>query len=210
MNEQQELIPGTNRDLALSQYFTPPELAQRVVEWAMPMSARYTKNQGQPVRVLEPSAGNGALVRPLVDAGAHVTAVELDERYIAALRALGALTFRADFLKLQPPSAGEGFDLVLQNTPYEEGQDVQFILHALKFAPRVVGIFQAGIEYGVDRFDDLWSKVRPTRILKLKRRWFKSQDGKGGLTNYVVLELVALKYPELHANVPHTCTIEWF
>lgn len=208
--EQIELIEGTNRDLSLSQYFTPPELAQKVVEWAY-VNTRYATHDHnlRLCRVLEPSAGNGALVRPLVAAGAEVTACEIDERYAYDLRGLGLIGLQCplNFLEWNGPS--QEFDLCVMNPPYENGLDVQFILHALEFAPRVVGIFQAGIEYGVDRADDLWAHVAPTRILKLKRRWFKSLDGKGGLTNYVALELVK-RHPVERAETPRKCTIEWW
>lgn len=216
MNAQIELIEGTNRDLALSQYFTPPELAQKVVEWAGVHADCRCGDPDcalprRPMRVLEPSAGNGALVRPLVAAGADVRAVELDERYCSELAELMwgrrgcTLACPTNFLEMQPDAA---CDLCVMNCPYEDGKDVAFILHALKFAPRVVGIFQAGIEYGVDRYDDLWAHVRPTRLLKLKRRWFKSADGKGGLTNYVVIELVKRESPLF--TFPDHCTVEWW
>lgn len=186
--KQLEMIPGTNRDLSLSQWLTPPELAQKVVEWAMPDRATLGTpdwKRAYPYRVLEPSAGNGALVRPLVAAGAEVTAIELDERYVAELKALGAHTFLGNFLALHPPSPGEGFDLVLQNPPYENGLDVAFILHALEFAPRVVGIFTDRILFGVERKKSLWSKVRPMRVAFCSQRPFK-----GAQTDYVVLDLM--------------------
>ena len=220
MNAQIELIEGTNRNVSLSQYFTPPDLAAKVVEWACEYRGGYRKANGEPMRVLEPSAGNGALVRPLVAAGAHVEAVELDVRYMSDIaKALGhgkrehRMHVPCNFLELPAYTlhSGTHFDLCVMNPPYEDGKDVAFILHALEFAPRVVGIFQAGIEYGVDRYDDLWSVVRPTRILKLKRRWFKSQDGKGGLTNYVVLELMRRSpLTAERAGIPDRPTLEWW
>lgn len=213
MNAQIELIEGTNRDVSLSQWFTPPELAQKVVEWAGPFDYLNSERTGQPYRVLEPSAGNGALVRPLVAAGARVTACEIDDRYFEELDALndGGVTVCGDFLLTPAPVADAArFDLCVTNPPYENGLDVAFILHALKFAPRVVGIFQAGIEYGVDRADDLWKYVAPTRILKLKRRWFKDPFTKGGgVTNCVALELVK-RHPVERAEAPRKCTIEWW
>lgn len=218
--EQIEMIPGTTRDLSKSQHFTPPELAAKVVEWALQgqswvWNEQSSKFEGRtrPLCVLEPSAGNGSLVRPLVAAGADVCAVELDERYRDELEALlrfEQLAIGKDFLKLSPLAFFQQFDLVLQNPPYEDGKDVEFILQALNFAPRAVGIFRADLWYGVDRYDDLWSKVRPTRVLNLKRRWFKNpQTGKGGETNYVVLELVRI--PALDKpNRISQCSVEWW
>jgi predicted RNA methylase len=187
---QIELIEGTTRDLKLSQYFTPPELAQRVVEWACDYRGGYRKANGNPMRVLEPSAGNGALVRPLVAAGAEVTAIEIDWRYSDDLKdalKADAAWMGESFLDFKPHDhrMRPAFDLVVTNPPYEGGMDVAFILHALKFAPRVVGIFTDRILFGVERKEGLWSQVRPTRIAFQSRRPFK-----GAQTDYVVLELV--------------------
>jgi predicted RNA methylase len=222
---QLEMIPGTTRDLTLSQHFTHPELAAKVVEWALQGQSRVAATalwRGQPLRVLEPSAGNGALVRPLVAAGAEVTAFELDARYTKELAALldpeevnGTAIVPADFLALADALGGSSaawrFDLCVMNPPYEDGKDVEFILHALKFAPRVVGIFRADLWYGVERYDELWSQVRPTRILNLKRRWFKNpQTGKGGETNYVCLELVKRGVLDKASTRPDQVSMEWW
>lgn len=213
MNAQIDLIEGTTRDLGKSQWFTPPELAQRVVEWAgvkppniTPFGLHYPGYK--PLRVLEPSAGNGALVRPLVAAGAEVDAVELDTRYVPELydALLGVANADdigpviADFLSMMPRM---DYDLCVMNPPYEDGKDVAFILHALKFAPRVVGIFTDRILFGVERKEGLWSKVRPTRIAFQSRRPFK-----GAQTDYVVLELIQGGIGATFA--PFTCTIEWW
>lgn len=188
MNAQQELIPGTNRDLSKSQYFTPPELAERVVEWCDLTDWTVPGQTPHRYRVLEPSAGNGALVRPLVAAGAEVYAVEIDERYCDALDLLNPRHIEcADFLTL---AEGPGrFDLCVMNPPYEHGQDVAFVLHALKFAPRVVGIFRSQILHGKARKRDLWAHVRPTRIAYLSERPDFGGDY-GAMTDFVVLELV--------------------
>jgi len=186
---QIELIPGTNRDVSKSQWFSPPELAQRVVEWAF--EGRAMERLG--ARVLEPSAGNGALVRPLVAAGADVYAVEIDMRYADELRALECVAWVGDdFLEYQLGEWPE-FDLCVMNPPYENGLDVAFILHALKFAPRVVGIFRSQILHGKARKRELWTKVRPTRIAFLTERPDFGGDH-GAMTDFVVLELV--KHPQ--------------
>jgi predicted RNA methylase len=212
---QEELIAGTNRSKALSQWFTPKELAERVAEWARvhggcsctdPFCNIPTE---RPMRVLEPSAGNGALVRPLIAAGAIVTACEIDERYAADLgREKGSWGWVhiCDFLERKPTDMGP-YDLCVMNPPYEDGQDVAFILHALKFAPRVVGIFTDRILFGVERKEGLWSQVRPTRIAFQSRRPFK-----GAQTDYVVAELVR-STPEGYGRVTpiaQDVTLEWW
>lgn len=214
MSDQLEWIPGSTRDVALSQYLTPPKLAERVVEWAgIPES--FGHHGTRMYRVLEPSAGNGALVRPLVAAGAHVHAVELDLRYVSDIaNALGLgkhehrMDCPHDFLEMrQPLDRGYPiqFDLCVMNPPYHDDNESKFVLHALEFAPRVVGIFRADIFYTVTRGEGLWKAVRPTRVAFCSRRPWK-----GAETDYCVLELV-----KRSANVDRyfdcdPCTLEWW
>jgi hypothetical protein len=95
------------------------------------------------------------------------------------------------------------FDLCVMNPPYEDGQDVAFILHALKFAPRVVGIFTDRILFGVERKEGLWSQVRSTRIAFQSRRPFK-----GAQTDYVVAELIEREH--WRKDVIESCQLEWW
>lgn len=204
---QIELIPGTTRYHALSQFFTPPKLARRLVEWALG-----TEICVQPTRVLEPSAGNGAIVRELVKAGAEVYAVEVDGRYRAELfEALGegdTAQCPTDFLRL----TCHDFDLVCGNFPFHEDLTGEFTLHALKFAPRLCAIYPANVFYSEQR-EEFWKQVRPTRIAHIaKRPW-------PGATDYVALELVkrdSFRYvgqgedkPVRMENIDHV-TVEWW
>lgn len=200
MNAQIELIEGTNRNHAQSQFFTPPKLAAKLVEWANVHPTgwdRELRPAGDmfvsahtvpaPMRVLEPSAGNGAIVRPLVAAGAIVSAVELDARYRDALCDLlpppdHKVWCGDNFLDI--PACGEvgPYDLVCGNFPFHLDLTGEFTLHALKFAPRVVAIYPSNVFYSEQR-EDLWKQVRPTRIAFMsKRAW-------PGATDYVALEL---------------------
>lgn len=191
MNAQIELIEGTNRNHAQSQFFTPPKLAAKLVEWAgvtqcepcaYSMPNHGTHSCG--MRVLEPSAGNGALVRPLLAAGAEVMAIELDKRYEPELYAMEPTwALVADFLSLTALAAdGSHFDLCVGNFPFHLDLTGEFTLHALKFAPRVCAIYPSNVFYSEQR-EDLWKQVRPTRIAFMsKRAW-------PGATDYVALEL---------------------
>ena len=66
-----ELLPE------LSQFHTPTKLAKRMGAYADVLPG---------MRVLEPSAGGGNIVRELVKAGAEVDAVEIDPRWCTVLR----------------------------------------------------------------------------------------------------------------------------
>lgn len=124
---------------------TPPDVAARMVALA----------DVQPgARVLEPSAGTGALLRALRDSEAwedvgHVWAVEIDHDLTQMLgrTPAGAHTvIRSDFLQVAPDRFGP-VDVVLMNPPFKDAADVRHILHARRFlAPggRLVAICAAG------------------------------------------------------------------
>lgn len=97
-------------------------------------------------RVLEPSAGTGAIAFPAADAGASVTAVEFDhERFVtlqAIAKASGARRItpcRANFLEMTPT---EDFDAVLMNPPFHRDHWMDHITHAMKFL-RPGGVLRA-------------------------------------------------------------------
>lgn len=181
---QQELIPGTNRDHSLSQFFTPPKLAAKLIEWAGGLCCVDACLHDK--RVLEPSAGNGTIVRELVKAGAIVHACEIDTRYRDELCDLlpskpGHRVWCGDDF-LEVPTL-QNYDLVCGNFPFHLDLDGQFTLHALKFAPRVCAIYPSNFPFSEKRIG-FWKEVRPTRIANIARRPWE------GATDYVALELV--------------------
>jgi protein-L-isoaspartate O-methyltransferase len=124
---------------------TPPELAARMVELAGIEAG---------MRVLEPSAGTGALLgamggRPWgedLDPD-RVHAIEIHRGLCERLRVDFPLTeaHSADFLSIEGPGAFVGgepredaaplgqFDRIIMNPPFGGGADIQHISHALKF-----------------------------------------------------------------------------
>lgn len=208
---QLELIEGTTRDAALSQFFTPPKLARKLVQWAGIAPAVYQGFEvpepvrgSRPMRVLEPSAGNGAIVRELVAAGAEVTAIEIDERYHIelndALKADAAWCGES-FLDYHPHDSRmrPAFDLVCGNFPFHLDLTGAFTLHALEFAPRVCAIYPGNVFYSEQRAE-FWKLVRPTRIAYMsKRAW-------PGATDYVALDLQRRMHPRDDTPV----RVEWW
>lgn len=84
-------------------------------------------------RVLEPSAGEGALADAARAAGAsEVVTVENWAVNIAALKAKGYAPLECDFLGLKPEDTGL-FDAVLMNPPFSNRQDIAHVRHALSF-----------------------------------------------------------------------------
>jgi len=116
---------AVDRKKTLEQFFTPPELAERMVRLA---------GVHMGTHVLEPSAGGGNLIRPAIACGAVVTAVEIDPMLCASLvhieGAHGSIfAFNADFVGWQPTSLIP-IDVVLMNPPFSAGKDVAHVRHA--------------------------------------------------------------------------------
>ena len=102
---------------------TPPEIAAEMVNLA-------DIRQGD--RVLEPSAGTGALIRALPE-GCHVTAIEKNHDVSRALLGLKTTLFVLDFLDFGDKDGTVKYDRIVMNPPFENGADIKHIKHALKF-----------------------------------------------------------------------------
>lgn len=105
-------------------YFpSPPAVVARLLELADIEAG---------MRVLEPSAGRGAIAYACAEAGAVVDCYELMDANFAALAGdtrLGAVQC-VDFL-VQVPEAR--YDRVVMNPPFAKQSDIKHVLHALKF-----------------------------------------------------------------------------
>jgi type I restriction-modification system DNA methylase subunit len=123
---------AVNHKTRLQAFYTPRPLAERVAV-AVKLKHGY--------RVLEPSAGGGALV----EAAMHIAAVDVDAYDIdpgvqdrlsaigvgqAALTG-GSLAVRIqDFLAVEPTPV---YDAVVMNPPFSGGQDTAHVTHAIGF-----------------------------------------------------------------------------
>lgn len=105
-------------------YATPAWAVDAIIPKLGDLSAR---------RILEPSAGDGSIVRRLLAAGAmpeRVTAVEIDDERAAETRKICPATYGFDFLTFKPPiSVGSSTDLIVMNPPFCLAQE--FIERAL-------------------------------------------------------------------------------
>lgn len=128
----------------LQAFFTPQELATRVVQMA------FVNGKA----VLEPSAGEGALALECVRQGAtRVGCIEINPDSVAVLRKQGLEAIEWDFLKAPIVHL---WDAIVMNPPFTKNQDIIHVSRALEcLAPG--GILVAIMSPRTDRpkFQDL-------------------------------------------------------
>lgn len=126
--------PCTSTEVAkdLQFYRTPDELAQRIVD-------DYPVHSGS--KILEPSAGDGSFVIPLLKKGHTVEAVEYDPTRSSQIVSrvtteiegpakYNATVRTGNFLAMEPR---EEFDAVYMNPPFYGTHWIDHVIHAMKF-----------------------------------------------------------------------------
>jgi len=120
---KETLKEGIKTVVAPQLFPTPPAIAERMVELA-------EIEAGQ--RILEPSAGTGAILRQLPEL-ADVIAVEINENIADSLAHNGRFQdyqiMRGDFLNFNGDLGT--FDRIIMNPPFENAVDIKHINHAL-------------------------------------------------------------------------------
>jgi predicted RNA methylase len=141
----------TDAKAELGAFYSPLSVARRVLELA---------DLDDGMKVLEPSAGEGALALPAKRAACDVVAYELDERAFKSLlsKALaeepGGGHFnlhRDDFLTVKPLAE---WDRVLMNPPFAKQVDIDHVRHAIRFlrpGGRLVSVMSAGVRFRENR-----------------------------------------------------------
>jgi len=189
-------LPPPNEEL--SQWFTRPKVADAFARWA---------DIRPGMRVLEPSAGEGALLKSAPQA--DWTAVELCRARAQWIRRHGWATevFHEDFLKFAPELAKTRgpFDLVHQNPPYSDGLDTDFVEACIenRLAPRITGLLVTNFLHTNSRRDRIWRWVKLTRIGILSTRpQFGQANGKseGPKRDYSFFEMTVRKIGRKHAS----------
>lgn len=138
---------GPEKSTALSKnlqfYATPKSVVERV------LSDIYI---GDDMRVLEPSAGDGAFVREILQRpGVRVDAVEVHPDRAAILRSIPSNrleVYQANFLDMP---VREAYDLVIMNPPFSRNHWMQHVMHAwdfLKPGGNLVAILPVTAEMG--------------------------------------------------------------
>lgn len=107
------------------QFFaTQPQEARGVCEAAGPLKGK---------RVLEPSAGDGAIALVAREMGAkEVVTVEMWNVNALKLRERGFTPIERDFLTVTPKEIGY-FDVIVANPPFHKNMDIKHLMHMFNF-----------------------------------------------------------------------------
>lgn len=129
------------------QFFeTTAPVVNRILAAAAPLSG---------ARVLEPSAGHGAIALRAAETAKEVVCIELNADCVEELKRLSVpnllVHHATDFLTVEPLAT---YSHVLMNPPFSRAQDAKHILHAYRFlAPcgRLVSVASAGVTFRRDK-----------------------------------------------------------
>lgn len=124
----------------LGQFDSPPAVVDRVIEIA----------DLQPgMKVLEPSAGIGNMLRAILAAGCVARYCEIDPKRFAGLQSIQSGGILGDFLAVDPAQKTTRFDRVVMNPPFAPAQaDIDHVLHAARFLKpggRLVSVMASGV-----------------------------------------------------------------
>jgi len=166
-------------------YFPSPlAVVERLMELA---------NISPGMRVLEPSAGCGAIAVACVKNGADVDCYELMEANFWELEKTGQFrkVTNADFLTVQPFAE---YDRIIMNPPFFKQADIRHVLHSLKFLKpggKLVSVMSASVRFRENKltneFRDLITE-RGGRIESLPDGAFKES---GTMVRTVIVEIPA-------------------
>lgn len=190
-------------DPSLGQWFTPPALAADLVALG---ASTFDHDHRHTLRVLEPSAGRGNLIRAIVARapGAAIDAVEIDPRWAHELRVLGGCrVHEGDYLTRPAPE--QRYHLAVTNPPYDAGSETEHLAKLLDESLRILALLPARSLHGLERHRRVWSRVGQgqdwslRQVVHLIRR---PSFGESGGTDEIVL--VDLRY-----RVPGPCGVRW-
>jgi predicted RNA methylase len=144
-------------DVILTGEITDAKKEFQFFETPAPIVNRVLREAGldQTSRVLEPSAGNGAIALRAAEFAAEVVCIELNDVCVKALKGLAPpnmiVHHSGDFLEVEPLAT---FSHVLMNPPFSKGQDARHILRAFEWlrpGGRLVSVASPGVLFRRDR-----------------------------------------------------------
>lgn len=190
---------GPECDPERSQWFTPPPLARELVGLAADLldsADWHPENQELiPLRVLEPSAGRGNLVRAVLERApsVFVDAVDIDGRWLDDLAAIGPQVHVEVVDYLARPAPPVLYDLGVCNVPFDGGEEGAHIAKLLDECERIVALLPTRSLHGDARYEQIWHRFDPRRperdwyIHKERRCRTRPKFGPGGGSDEIIL-----------------------
>lgn len=172
--------PGTSVSADLQFYWSPEPVVAAALEFANIYDQReWRHSPPSPLRVLEPSCGDGRILDVLNARGHSAFGVEYHAGRAALARAKGHNVLTANFLECPPRPE---FDRVVMNPPFYGRHYVKHVRHALKFLKPdglLVSILPATAHYDHGELQGEWRDLPvasfaaagtnvPTGMLKMR------------------------------------------
>lgn len=199
---------------------TPPAVAAYLVGLLdVPAALARSARNGRAVALLEPSAGQGALIDPIraTHPSVEVDCFELLSANRAALTAKGYRILGEDFLGPAGAETAGLYDRVIMNPPFNGGVDLLHVRAAydsLRDFGRLVGVMSGGVLFRQDKATTAfraWLRDRDGAIHGLPEGSFR-ESGTGVNTAVVVVQkLGPTPWPPPHPHasarlLPRGCT----
>jgi len=169
--------PVVNRfDGSVDGFFTSPRDADALVAFA---------DVTEDMRVLEPAAGEGAIVHALMrlpKPPAQIVCVEMHEPFVMNLRASceqygpRVQVVHADYFKTRAPTT-RPFDMAILNPPYQKFLDARFVAKSLTDALAVAALLLSSSMHNKKRAK-VWNSASVTKIDLLSQRPDPFENGK--------------------------------
>lgn len=145
-------------------YETPAAIVTTLINSA-------TFGRDSQIRILEPSAGNGAILSQLINRfpNAVIDFCEINKSRAETCIELGAIQIGEDFLAAPTPIASK-YDLIVMNPPFSKQQDIEHVLHAfnhfLKDGGEIISVMSEGTFFRKNKkTDNFWKTVRENSTL---------------------------------------------
>lgn len=181
----------------LSQYYTQPREAERIAKFALELVPEART-------VLEPSAGQGALMSALLARrpDLEITAIELDAGNAASIlgRFPNVLVAHANFLEW---SSSRRYDLCVMNPPFENGSVAEHVGRALLIAHHVVCHCPLTTLAGQERREKLWThcELLALAVCSTRPKYLGEDGGKTDMCTILVREELSPRDPSVSCPI---------
>lgn len=122
--------PGTSVAKDLQFYWSPESVVDAALDFAGVSDLSAWRNPPEPLRILEPSCGDGRILDAIARRGHAGFGIEYDAGRADQARAKGHAVLTANFLECPPVAE---YDVVAMNPPFYGRHYLQHVRHALRF-----------------------------------------------------------------------------